>query len=507
MKRIGLIFFMMISALCFAQTSEQEYLQLEHQRLLRVQAHEEAIQNYIVQNIGTYNLPALTINKINSRQDEAGNPLLGVALADAIIDEKKEALRETYLNQNPSVKNDYTALLAAGPCTNSGFEIGDSTSFSYTSQRFSSSWSIYNNFPTTGVSPSPNGIIEIVDNSQNDNIIPTLPRVRSGNYAVRLNNSADGNYDVSRMTRLFDVQQNNLTFNYALVLQDPDHGDNLNPYYHCIVTTLSGTKVFERKIVANRNNTQVFKTAQNGAVVYTDWLCESIDVSQYLGQTLRIELIVGDCGQGAHWGYAYFDNFCETKCSAPSFGKVVLEPMGITCPLLPLTVSGRFIAPTGYELDKLTLKAKNITTGGIEYTSPQGQYTLFGSDFNFTVTGADLFPSGASNKQFDFFVTATFKLIGGTSTMDVESQSANDGPDAVFTTDCKICNSCAPPSSTYYFKGFWPAGTHGQGGYVIYINEFGNTETVIIGHAEDPCQGIAGVVSIVQKVGVVPCDQ
>jgi len=527
MKKISLILLMMISSLCFGQTTEADYLQLENQRLLRVQSHEVAIQNYISQNINSFTLPLPVANKINATKDEKGNSLSTADLNVEILKAKNLALRREYFTLNSNIINDYQALSlpASLPCINNGFENGDTSGFTFFRLPFDGiggnpSWKIFENFPANGDGSigATNGYISLVEPG-NDPIINTLPKVKDGNYAIKLN-IPDGGYDVSLMRREIPVTQSSISFNYALVLQDPGNSHivadsnhpgqfiNQKPYYQCRLKTLIGNNlIFERKIVADINNVDVFSTLANTNYVYTNWVCENIDVTQFLGQTLVLELIVGDCGQSAHFGYAYFDNFCGVKCSAPTFGKVTLNTMGVTCPLLPLSVSGSFIAPTGYELDKLTLKAKNISTGVIEYTSPQGQYNLFGNDFNFTVKGDNLFPSGISNKQFDFFVTATFKLIGGTSTLDVESQSANDGPDSVFNTDCKICNSCAPPSSTYYFKGFWPAGTHGQGGYVIYINEFGNTETVIIGHAEDPCQGIAGVVSIVQKVGVVSCDQ
>ncbi|MNL00432.1 hypothetical protein D3C87_1208650 [compost metagenome] len=223
-----------------------------------------------------------------------------------------------------------------------------------------------------------------------------------------------------------------------------------------------------------------------------------------------LEVIVADCGQSAHFGYAYFDNFCGVKCTAPTFGKVVLDTMGITCPLMPLTVSGSYIAPTGYELQNLTLRAKNIATGVYEYTSSAGGYVLSGTEFRFTVSGQNLFPTGAvTNKQYDFFVTATFKLIGGTSTMDVESQSANDGPDAIFNTNCKICTACAPPTSSRMYMGRWGAGDtlHNPeiNSWVEYSDTAGSLIRKIIGPIENGCQIITAVTWVGEQ-GVKRCE-
>ncbi len=521
MKKTLSFVFVFIVFICFAQNEEIIYLQQEHDRLARVANHEIAIQNYINQNIASYNLPSAVINKISTTPNEDGNLLTGVELNAAILSNKKQNLREQYFNQNSSIANDYiaTPLTLATACANNGFENNDASGFNFFSQRFMNySWKIFENFPTQPTIVQPNGKATVVNNSNMDEIIPTLSRVYSGNYALRLNNSKpdyfDGDfYFVSSLKREFIATQNNINFKYALVLQDPDHvfnGNNQNPYYQCTLKTSNGD-IIVRKIVADKNNTAVFKTMQylNQDLVYTDWLCESIDVSQYMGQTVMLEIIIADCGQGAHFGYAYFDDFCGTRCSAPTFGKVTLDPMGITCPLLPLTVSGSFITPAGYVLDGLTLQAKEYNTETVVYTSSTIN-SLFGNEFSFKVAGSDLFPSGvSSNKQLDFFVTAKFKLIGATTYMDIPSQSANDGADVIFFSTCKICNSCAPPTGSFRYIGRWGAGDtlHNPevNSWVDYINESGNTIRKIIGPIENGCQEIIAV-RILQINGVNSCD-
>jgi hypothetical protein len=233
-----------------------------------------------------------------------------------------------------------------------------------------------------------------------------------------------------------------------LVLQDPDHtvGVNWNPYYQCRLKNSNGI-IFERKIVADKTNTDIFKTIayQNQDLVYTNWNCENIDVSQYIGQSVTLEIIIADCGLGGHFGYVYLDDFCGTKCSAPTFGNITLNPINLTCPLLPLTVAGSFIAPAGYELQslKLEIQDNSLSPPSVVKTIASG-YILTGTNtFYFKVKNSDLFPLGAvSNKGFDFFVTGTFKLIGGTSTNTFTSQSANTGNDVTFNTTCHICDDC-----------------------------------------------------------------
>ncbi|MDR2206163.1 MAG: hypothetical protein LBE36_08425 [Flavobacteriaceae bacterium] len=445
-----------------AQNEEAVYLQTEHDRLSRVNNHEVAIQNYIDQNIATYNLSPTILNKISAMQDEDGNPLAGNELDMAILYAKKQSLRNLYFSQNPSITADYKAtdIPLATPCVNNGFENGDVSGFSFFSHDYDAKsgpdkWEIYKNFPNE---PPPDGypytpqnesgiisvISNLVPNGGFDNIVSTLSRVKSGNYSIRLNNSTP-NYGVSMMTRQINVNKPDLTFNYALVLEDPKHGDNENPYYQCRLKNSAEDIVFERKIVANRNNTAIFKTVNDGNIVYTDWICENIDVSQYMGQVLTLEVIVADCGLGGHFGYAYFDDFCGTKCSAPTFGKIVLDPINITCPFLPLTVMGSFITPPGMELDglELNIQDNSLPTPNIHKTI--AEYTPTGyNTFSFKVKNSDFFPNGVvSNKGFDFFAVGTFKLIANpSSTTEIISQSANVGNDVTFNTTCSICDDC-----------------------------------------------------------------
>ena len=453
MKKILSSFFIALIFICSAQTAETIYLQKEHDRLARVNNHEVAIQIYIDQNIASYTLSSVVVNKVSTQTHEDGSNFTQTELNEALLSAKKQELRVQYFNQNPSIVNDYKAsvLTAGTSCVNNGFENGDTSSFSFFSQRFLP-WNMYNNFPTAPVIAQVGGIVSLVESGY-DSVVPTLSKVKSGNYALRLNNSSDGNYDISMLKReiIVGANQDNITFNYALVLEDPGHVDNngnivANPYYQCRLKTASGSIIFERKIVADRYNTLIFKTANNGGIVYTDWVCESIDVSQYKGQNVVLEVIIGDCGLGGHWGYVYLDDFCGARCSAPTFGKVTLEPMGITCPLLPLTVSGNLITPAGYMLDKLILQAKDFLTPSVVYEDSSGLYTLFGNEFSFNVTGQNLFPSGPTNKQIDFFVSASFKLIGSNPAtyFPVESQSANEGADVIFNASCVVCNACTP---------------------------------------------------------------
>ncbi len=106
-------------------------------------------------------------------------------------------------------------------------------------------------------------------------------------------------------------------FNYALVLEDPDHKDDEQPFLQWVLRDKNGN-VLESfpKIIADTKNPffNVIKPA--GSIkpfVYRSWTCEKLDLSKYLGKEICVEFITRDCAFSAHKGYAYIDGLCTGK--------------------------------------------------------------------------------------------------------------------------------------------------------------------------------------------------
>ncbi|MBK6698311.1 MAG: hypothetical protein IPG55_00095 [Saprospiraceae bacterium] len=57
----------------------------------------------------------------------------------------------------------------------------------------------------------------------------------------------------------------------------------------------------------------IWTICDGGKVVYKDWSCVEIDLSDYVNQIVQIEFRNRDCTAGAHFGYTYLDNLC-LKC-------------------------------------------------------------------------------------------------------------------------------------------------------------------------------------------------
>jgi gliding motility-associated-like protein len=145
------------------------------------------------------------------------------------------------------------------------------------------------------------------------------------NYSIRLGNedTHSGAESVS-YTFVPTAGQSSITFNYAVVLQNPTHDPKLQarftakvydktddkyvdcPFFNFVAGSLIGfDKSAIRPTSSNTNG-----GGGNGAnidVFYRDWSTATIDLREYVGKEMHIEFGTNDCGPGAHFGYAYID--------------------------------------------------------------------------------------------------------------------------------------------------------------------------------------------------------
>jgi gliding motility-associated-like protein len=144
------------------------------------------------------------------------------------------------------------------------------------------------------------------------------------NYSIRLGNSAT-QAQAEGITYTFTVpntanQAYSITFNYAVVLQNPDHADYQQPKFTARVydvtdnkyvdcpsfnfvagTALPGFKLSSTQAAGGRAGSTA------AAIYYKDWSTATLDLHQYLGKSMRIEFVTNDCTKGGHFGYAYLD--------------------------------------------------------------------------------------------------------------------------------------------------------------------------------------------------------
>jgi gliding motility-associated-like protein len=163
-----------------------------------------------------------------------------------------------------------------------------------------------------------------------------------GNYSLKLGNDLDG-ARAERVAYTFTVPNDaatyDITFYYAVVLQNPQHYAYQQPRFTVNTFDLTdsndttdsyqGTQLvsptqvscssFDFVAAANLPGFHISKLApKNDSVFYKDWAPADIHLTGYAGKKIRIEFTANDCTLGGHFGYAYVD--VNEACGSPVTG-------------------------------------------------------------------------------------------------------------------------------------------------------------------------------------------
>ncbi|WP_293789655.1 gliding motility-associated C-terminal domain-containing protein [uncultured Pedobacter sp.] len=134
-----------------------------------------------------------------------------------------------------------------------------------------------------------------------------------GNYSVKLGNNATGAQidGISYMVNVpIDQSTFTLTYQYAVVLEDPDHESFEQPRFIARVKDVEKNEYIpcaSFEFVATSSLPNFKKSADYENVIYKDWSPVTINLSGYQGKKLLIEFISTDCSRGQHFGYAYLN--------------------------------------------------------------------------------------------------------------------------------------------------------------------------------------------------------
>ena len=135
-------------------------------------------------------------------------------------------------------------------------------------------------------------------------------------FSARLGNDKTGKQAESLSYALAVSESNSLfIYKYAVVLQDPGHVANEQPYFKISVYNEKRELIDPACGVYNvsaSENIPGFQKCDENSVVYKDWTTVGLDLSPYIGQIINIEFETGDCTHGGHYGYAYVQAFSSS---------------------------------------------------------------------------------------------------------------------------------------------------------------------------------------------------
>lgn len=221
----------------------------------------------------------------------------------------------------------YTAKvdsLNTSACTNIGFELGNLNGWSVMSGT-----TIASNSSMLGCCPVAGGSATVTS-AAFDTSCTTINSPLGGQKYVRINDEI-ANKGVTRINYSYPVTTSNTLLEYAYMFMSnrSNHACDSLPYMSVRILDASSA-VIQSTFVTGPKTTGTCSTSPTyyGCIYYPnivymfDWKRKAVNLQSYIGTTVTIEVTVGDCTKGDHYGYGFFDARCsmlDPSCSNLDF--------------------------------------------------------------------------------------------------------------------------------------------------------------------------------------------
>ncbi|MGB1039701.1 MAG: gliding motility-associated C-terminal domain-containing protein [Flavobacteriales bacterium] len=301
----------------------------------------------------------------------------------------------------------YDSTVTLG-CNNSDFETGNTNGWT-----LSEGLSIEGSNTSACPSPTYSKCPTIVPNGPRHTVVSGgtdyyggFPRVNGGAHSLKLGDSlSGGKAEAMEMKFLVNANNANFQYSYAVVFQDPGHQPKSQPFFRVRVKDANDELVqcTEYCVSASSSIPGFSQSPNSGSinVIYKPWDTVQVDLSAYIGTIVTVEIENGDCSDGGHFGYSYFD----ASCSAP------LSPSSV---VLCANECDTIFAPSGYT-NYQWMPGGATTTELIVCPSVTTTYTLTYE----TYSGCIL------TKDFVYTVPEPFTLSDTTSCVNGGSATVN----------------------------------------------------------------------------------
>lgn len=144
-----------------------------------------------------------------------------------------------------------------------------------------------------------------------DSIAPDLPLSVFGQYAVRVNDE-DNDYHITLVSQRATVPTTGnpqLRFQWAAVLEDPQHSPEDQPYVDVVVRNVTkGSELYRRRFYTNDPSFTGWKDYQGGDWKAIPWQTVVVTgLASSAGDEIELSITGADCALGGHGGYVYLD--------------------------------------------------------------------------------------------------------------------------------------------------------------------------------------------------------
>ncbi|GAB2981694.1 hypothetical protein GCM10027049_17380 [Mucilaginibacter puniceus] len=187
-------------------------------------------------------------------------------------------------------------------------------------------------------------------------------------YSIKLGNDVPAG-KMQRVSYTFKVPKNvtrySIIFNYAVVIEDPNHRVEEQPFFSAKVYNVSAGNYVTcpsldfspQSGIPGFDKSDITRATANpggpAPIYYKDWSTAMIDLTNYTGETIRLEFTAEDCKPSGHFGYAYLD-VDEVLSLKPINGNVFCSNQTQTT----------LIGPSGFE-EYMWYKDNDTTKPGI----------------------------------------------------------------------------------------------------------------------------------------------
>lgn len=214
--------------------------------------------------------------------------------------------------------------------TNGGFETGDFTGWTK-GHGLNNGLTLPQPFTEASIVIDPGGL-EIVSvagagatDPRTDNLL-VLPR--AGGFTAKVNDEGGSNHlnFISQQDVITEADRDpvdgklHVRFSFAVVLEDPGHNPEEQPFFHVRVRNITkGTTLFDSFAFSNQVG-QTWQTSNFGGSTWRwlDWQNQDIVVPDAdLNDTIEIRALAADCSLGGHGGYVYLDGFGSAQQAPP----------------------------------------------------------------------------------------------------------------------------------------------------------------------------------------------
>lgn len=188
------------------------------------------------------------------------------------------------------------------PCTNMDFEMGNFTGWTGTTGTFAACC------PNTGIIANRHTIVTGAGLDPCGGFPVVAP---GGSFSVKLGNSTTG-AEAEQLMQTFTVTQPLFIYQYACVLEDPQHAATEQPYFKVEVLNALGQPLAcgNYSFVAGQGVPGFFNSTTCAGVIYKPWTSVAVDLSLYMGLNVTVKFTTADCSQSGHYGYGYIDGAC-----------------------------------------------------------------------------------------------------------------------------------------------------------------------------------------------------